>query len=337
MLFAMKWSWNRFRERFEPRGVNGHVRDYHRRLDGYAPTPLVECRRAAKALGIGGLWVKDESARLGLNSFKVLGASWAMSRLNAPVFAAATDGNHGRAVAWMARRMGASAHIFVPGNTSRARREAIAREGAHVHAIEGTYDEAVRACAAESADGGWQVLSDTGYEGYLEISQWVAEGYGTLFAEYAEQRSEQPDVVFVQGGVGGLLSAAVRHFGSSARVVAVEPLDADCLLESITSPLGEPRMARGKQNSIMQGLNCGEVSRAAWPGVRSGVDLFVAIEDEVALEAMALLSPLDCGESGAAGVAGLIAVCRNAELARQLGIGPATRAFAINTEARVMG
>lgn len=328
----MKWSWNRFRERLEPGGVNRDVRDYHRRLEGYAATPLVECRRAAEALGIGGLWVKDESARFGLNSFKVLGASWAMSRLNARVFAAATDGNHGRAVAWMARRMGADAHIFVPGNTSRARREAISREGAQVHAIEGTYDEAVRACAEASAASGWQVLSDTGYEGYLEIPQWVAAGYGTLFAEYAEQALGPPDVVFVQGGVGGLLSAAVRHFGSTSKLVAVEPLEADCLLESITSPLGEPRTARGKQNSIMQGLNCGEVSLAAWPLVRSGVDLFVAIEDELALEAMGSLSPMDCGESGAAGVAGLIAVCRTGVLAEELGIGPATRVLAINTE-----
>jgi diaminopropionate ammonia-lyase len=333
----MKWSWNRFRDRLEPGSVSCDVRDYHRRLDAYIATPLVDCRRAAEILGIGELWIKDESARFGLNSFKVLGASWAMSRLNASVFAAATDGNHGRAVAWMARRMGATAHIFVPGNTSAARREAISREGAQVHVIDGTYDEAVRACSAASAASGWQVLSDTGYEGYLEIPQWVSAGYGTLFAEYAEQAQAAPEIVFVQGGVGGLLSAAVRHFGSSAKLVAVEPLDADCLLESITSPFGKPQTARGKQNSIMQGLNCGEVSLAAWPEVRSGVDLFVAIEDELALEAMALLAPMDCGESGAAGVAGLIAVCRNPELIRELGIGPESRVFAINTEAWASG
>jgi len=126
----------------------------------------------------------------------------------------------------------------------------------------------------------------------------------------------------------------VHHFGSSAKLVTVEPLDADCLLESITSPGGEPRPACGSQNSIMQGLNCGEVSLAAWPVVRRGVDLFVAIEDALALEAMALLAPMDCGESGAAGVAGLIAVRRQAQLARELGLGPRTQVLAINTEAR---
>ena len=335
MLLAMKWNWNRFRERLEAGRVNTDILDYHRQLQGYDATPLVECRRAAEALGIGALSVKDESARFGLNSFKVLGASWAMSRMNAAAFAAATDGNHGRAVAWMARRMGAAAHIFVPGNVSAARRDAIAREGAQVHPIDGTYDEAVRACAAESAANGWQVVSDTGYAGYLEIPQWVTAGYGTLFAEYAAQQQAPADVVFVQGGVGGLLSAAVHHFGSVAKLVAVEPLDADCLLESIASPDGEPRPARGNQSSIMQGLNCGEVSLAAWPSVRRGVDLFVAIEDKMALEAMALLAPMDCGESGAAGVAGFLAVCREKELTRELGIGPQTRVLAINTEARL--
>jgi diaminopropionate ammonia-lyase family len=258
-----------------------------------------------------------------------------MSRMRARAFASATDGNHGQAVAWMARRLGVAAHIFVPGNTPTARRNAISREGAQVHAVDGTYDEAVRVCAAESEAAGWQVVSDTGYAGYLEIPLQVAAGYGTLFAEYAEQQQAPPDFVFVQGGVGGLLSAAVHHFGSAAKMVAVEPLEADCLLESIASPGGEPRSSRGTQNSIMQGLNCGEVSLAAWPAVRRGVDLFVAIEDALALEAMAMMAPMNCGESGAAGVAGLVAVCREPVLARELGIGPQTRVLAINTEARL--
>jgi diaminopropionate ammonia-lyase len=330
----MRWNWNRFREHGERIAIDPQVREFHCGLEDYRVTPLTSCPRAAEALGIGALWVKDESARLGLNSFKALGASWAMSRIAVRDFAAATDGNHGRAVAWMARRMGARAHIFVPRNTSLARRALIEGEGATVEVIEGSYDDAVRACAMESEARAWQVIADTGYDGYLEIPRRVVEGYSTLFAEYAEQEVEPPDLVFVQGGVGGLLCAAVRHLGGGTRIVAVESLEADCLRESLASPGGEPHTASGSQNSIMQGLNCGEVSLTAWPEIRRGVDLFLAIEDELATEAMELLAPMNSGESGAAGVAGLIAACRDAGLRSALGIGPDTRVLAINTEAR---
>jgi diaminopropionate ammonia-lyase len=252
----MKWSWNRFREPLEFAPINPAVREFHRSLDCYQPSPLVACPAAARALGIGALWVKDESRRFGLNAFKALGASWAMSRIGGRAFATATDGNHGRAVAWMARRMNAEAHVFVPRNTPQRRRLLIEREGADPRVMDGTYDDAVRACAAESAARGWQVVADTGYPGYLEIPRLVVEGYGTMFAEYADQEVAKPDIVFVQGGVGGLLSAAVRHFHGGSKIVAVEPLDADCLLESVTSRDGSPRPSRGGQNSVMQGLNC---------------------------------------------------------------------------------
>jgi diaminopropionate ammonia-lyase len=335
----MKWNWNRFRERVEPVAPNPAVRAFHRGLAEYAVTPLMECARAAGKLEIGAIEVKDESRRFGLNAFKALGASWAMSRLASNgrpgVFATATDGNHGRAVAWMARRMGAAAHVFVPRNTVRARIVLIEGEGAQVHVVEGTYDEAVRRCAEESAARGWQVVADTGSDGYTAIPEWIVEGYGTLFAEYEEQRLKPPDVVFVQAGVGGLLCAAVRHFGNTAKIVAVEPMDADCLLESIASADGSPRTAKGSQNSIMHGLNCGEVSASAWPIVRRGVDLFVAVEDELALEAMEMMSPVDAGESGAAGLAGLIAVCREESLRRELRIDGAARVLVINTEGRI--
>ena len=330
---AMRWNWNRFRTRVDPVAIDPAVRIFHQSIEGYRPTPLTACPRAAAVLGTGSLHLKDESARFGLNAFKALGASWAMSRTPAPAFSTATDGNHGRAVAWMARRMGSAAHVFVPRNTPIARRLLIEQEGARLHVVQGTYDDAVRACAAESAARNWQVIADTGYPGYLEIPQLVVAGYSTLFTEYAEQEAGLPDLVFIQGGVGGLLSAAVRHFGGPPpKLIAVEPLDADCLLESISSDDGQPHPARGGQNSIMQGLNCGEVSITAWPAIRAGVDLFVAIEDALAEEAMELIAPLDSGESGAAGVAGLIAVCREPLLRERLGIGPHTRVFAINTE-----
>ena len=328
----LRWNWNRFREATAPAILNPRVIRFHRELAGYAATPLVECRRAADRLGLGAVWMKNESARFGLNSFKALGASWAMSQVPAKVYSAASDGNHGRAVAWMARRTGAEARVFVPRNTPQAAITRIEAEAARVCVVAGTYDDAVRTCAEESAAHGWQVIADTGYPGYLEIPQLVVEGYSTLFVEYAEQQVVRPDIVFVQGGVGGLLCAAARHFGSTVKIVAVEPLDADCLLQSISSEDGSPRPASGGQNSIMQGLNCGEVSLTAWPTVRRGVDFFMAIADELALEAMEMMRPIDSGESGAAGLAGLIAASREPALRAELGLGGNSRVLAINTE-----
>lgn len=254
-----------------------------------------------------------------------------MHRLARPgtIFSAATAGNHGRAVAWSARRLGCDAKIFVPSITRPARIENIRREGADVRIVGGSYEDAVRLCDSESRTHGWQVVSDTGYAGYMEIPTWVVEGYQTLFLEYQEQRDDAPDAVFVQAGVGGLLSAAVDHFRSREPVptiVSVEPEVADGLLESISSPLGDPCVSKGAQNSIMAGLNCSEVSLTAWPSIKRGVDIFLAIEDFRTLDAMRLLADLgiDSGESGAAGLAGLLALHDQFQ---------GQRVLAINTEA----
>jgi diaminopropionate ammonia-lyase len=302
----MRFVRNRFREPGPFPPPSAAAREFHRTLAGYAPTPLVDCQPLADSLGLRTLHVKDESHRFGMNSFKALGASYAM-RSFATTFSAATAGNHGRAVAWSARRLGCEAKIFVPSITIPARIENIRREGAEVRIIEGTYEDAVRQCDAESRENGWQVISDTGYPGYLEIPRLVVEGYQTLFLEC----ECEPDAVFIQAGVGGLLSAAVNHFRSrepSPTIICVEPEVADGLLESIS--MGEPSVSKGPQNSIMAGLNCSEVSLSAWPSIKRGVDIFLAIEDSPALDAMRLLAGvgIDSGESGAAGLAGLIAL-----------------------------
>jgi diaminopropionate ammonia-lyase len=311
----MRFAHNRFRESGSFPAPPTAAREFHRTLPGYAPTPLVDCRPLADSLGLGSLLVKDESYRFGLNAFKALGASFAMHRIARPgtIFSAATAGNHGRAVAWSARLLGCSAKIFVPSITIPARVENIRKEGAEVQVVDGSYEDAVRLCDAESRAHGWQVISDTGYEGYLEIPKWVVEGYQTIFLEYEEQCDQPLDVVFIQAGVGGLLCAAVDHFRSrtsSPRIIAVEPESADGLLESISSPVGEPCVSKGAQDSIMAGLNCCEVSLTAWPTIRRGVDAFLAIEDRLALQAMDMLRGvgIDSGESGAAGLAGLLAL-----------------------------
>jgi len=335
------------------------VLEFHRSLPEYSPTPLHACPGLARSLGLGNVYVKDESRRFGLKAFKGLGASWALHRFlldcraagapPPPAVATATDGNHGRAVAWAARRAGLPATIFIPAGSAPARIEAIRGEGADAALVEGTYDDAVRRCAEESDRNGWQVIADTGYAQYMEIPRLVAEGYSTLFMEADTQLDAsswpRPDLVIVQGGVGALAAAAVEHYRrhqARPALAVVEPVDADCLLESIASPDGRPRPARGRQASIMAGLNCGSVSLAAWPALRRGIDLFFSIEDRFAEEAMRRLflpvagdPSIEAGESGAAGLAGLIALVTDGAFrgAREkLALSERTVVMVINTE-----
>ena len=293
--------------------------DFHRALPGYAPTPLVDARVAAEALGVARVWVKDESSRLGLPAFKILGVIWAVHRAlerrgDRPPLACATDGNHGRAVARVARELGLEASVFVPAGMIAARREAIAAEGARVVVVEGSYDEAVEDAAAIGA----LVIQDTG-DG--EVPGWIVEGYGTIGAEI----KVEPDVVAVQIGVGSFAAAMVRRF-AGARIVGVEPEDAACALASAEA--GEPVDVPGPHASVMAGLNCGRVSPGAWPVVSRGVEAFAAVSDERAREAVRLLARdgVTAGESGAAGLAGLLA------FRDELALSPSDTVLVVNTE-----
>lgn len=308
--------------------------EFHRKLPGYQPTPLVDAPALAENLGVGKVWVKDESSRIGLPAFKILGASWAIYRelqklvpdldgwesideLSAKLdgvrpmtLSAATDGNHGRAVARMAKLLGFDATIYVPAGTSQARIDGIASEGASVTVVEGTYDEAV-ARSAEDASDRCLVISDTSWEGYRDVPLNVIDGYSTILAEVDDQlHGEQPDLVIVQIGVGALASAVVAHYRQAGRhyprIAGVEPVVANCMLASMRA--GEVVTIPGPQDSIMAGLNCGTPSLLAWPIVSTGTDAFVEIDDERAREAMRLLAGVGvvAGETGAAGLGGLI-------------------------------
>jgi diaminopropionate ammonia-lyase len=364
-MARFRYATNRFRaQRVDPELLppsDGEVRAFHRALPGYAPTPLVSLPELARALRVRSVQVKDESQRFGLNAFKALGASYAIyrflksrwpeispqtflspdavSRLPAITFTTATDGNHGRAVAWTAARLHQKAVIYVPGNTVPARIEALRGEGAEVVVVDGNYDETVRRAARDAETYGRQVISDTAWEGYTEIPRWIMAGYQTLFAEIDEQGAT-PGAVFLQAGVGGLAYAGTAHYLRAERapqLISVEPLDADCLLESIASPDGSARTAKGKQDSIMAGLNCGTPSLAAWPLLRVGMDAFLAVDDDYAREAMRRLAvqKVVSGESGAAGLAGLVALTAEPDLAKarqMLGIGSESDVLLISTE-----
>lgn len=266
---------------------------YHARLPGYAPTPLREAPRLAAAWGVERVWFKDETERLGLPSFKILGASWAVERTLTPETAtlvAATDGNHGRAVARVAAWRGLEARILVPAATARARIDAIAGEGAKVGVVDGTYDDAVAAAERVAHPPGRLLVSDA-------ASPHVIDGYATLGAEIGAE----PDVVVVPVGVGALAAAIARRF-PRARVVGVEPESAACVLASLEA--GEPVSVPLSHESAMAGLNCGTPSRAAWPDLRTGLWGVAAIEDEVARAGVEMLAEegVAAGECGGAPV-----------------------------------
>jgi diaminopropionate ammonia-lyase len=307
-------------------------RAFHRRLPGYAPTALHDAPTLAEPLGLARISIKDESRRLGLPAFKILGASWATYRLltsrlrhepqwrdldelraalaplGALTLVTATDGNHGRAVAHMAALLGYAAHIFVPIGTAAARVDAIAGEGATVTVVDGTYDDAVGAAAALEADD-VLVVSDTAWPGYTDVPRWVMDGYATIFDEIDEQLTaigaSPPDLVLVPMGVGALAAAAVEHARSTTTVVVVEPVTAACGLASKIA--GHPVAVPGPHRSIMAGLNCGNVSIVAWPVIERGVDAFVTVTDAAAEAAMRALASVGviAGETGAASLAGL--------------------------------
>lgn len=315
---------------------------FHRSLDGYSASPLISLPSIAERLGVRAVWVKDESSRFGLPAFKILGASWAvfceLTRLvglsagpetsiadlrralenrgretpgSAPrTLIAATDGNHGRAVARMAALLGLQAQILVPEDTVTARISAIESEGAQVVVHAGNYDSTVREAASRATDSSI-VIADTSWDGYKRVPAWVIEGYSTIAAETIGQLEEWgapiPTVVSLQVGVGAFASSMVGALvPQGVRAVCVEPTTAACLAPSLES--GSPVVAEGSLDSIMAGLNCGEVSPLAWPELRAGVTAAVTVTDDDAREAMRLLYGVGIlsGESGAAGLAGLL-------------------------------
>ncbi len=313
---------------------------FHQRLAGYRPTPLLSAPELARQLGVGAVVVKCESSRFGLPAFKMLGASWAtyralvdhlgvepgswttvaeLSELLATVrpfaLAAATDGNHGRAVARMARLLDFEARIFVPEGTTPGRIAAISGEGASVEVVAGDYDTAV-VRSAEEAGPRCLVISDTSWPGYDRVPRWVIDGYSTMFWEIDDSLAAagrgRPDLVAVPIGVGALAAATVNHYCRSADdrpvIAGVEPTTAACVTASATA--GHLVTVPGPHLSVMAGLNCGTPSPVAWPMVAAGVDAFVTIDDRWACQAVRRLASLgvEAGETGAAGLAGLEAL-----------------------------
>lgn len=321
------------------------ARAFHRRLPGHEPTPLVELAALAEELGVGRVLVKDESARLGLGAFKVLGASWACHRVVADrtgvELVTATDGNHGRAVAHAAAALGVPATVFVPAVTTDATVDRIRAEGATVVRVAGVYDDAVRVAAAHAEQADDRALvQDTAWPGYEQVPAWIVEGYETLLTEVDEQLGGAPDLIAVPNGVGSLAEAVVRHHrrpgAPHPTVLAVEPDTAACLL---TSLLHGARTTVPTADTVMAGLNCGTVSATAWPVLRDGCDAAVAVTDEAARRAVADLAGLgvSSGPSGAASLAGVRAVAHSPDRRAAVAMAPDAVVVLLNTEGALDG
>ena len=335
-------------------------------FEGYRPTPLHRLTGLAQALGVDQLWLKDESGRFGLGSFKSLGGGYAVvhllrervgddvsiadvaagraaSRLGGMTVCCATDGNHGLAVAWGARRAGARCTVFLPGAVSEGRERVIAAQGADIVRVDGSFDDAVRACADEAEAQGWLPVSDTSHAGGDEAPSRVMHGYTMLVDEIrAALAGPAPTHVFVQAGVGGLAAAVIGAFrqdlgASSPKGVVVEPTQADCLYQSAVA--GRPSLASGNLDTVMACLANAEVSPLAWNVLDRGAFAFMALDDEGAVDAMRRAAapaegdpPLVLGESGAAALGGLLAAESDAGARHALGLSEASRVLVIGSE-----
>lgn len=324
----------------------------HQTLPGYAPTPLIELPKIAEQLGVARLFVKDESQRFDLGAFKFLGASWAVTKAlqqapNTKVLTTATDGNHGRAIARMAKTLGLQAVIFTPNTVPQIAIDNIAAEGAEVHVLQDDYDAAIGASRdfAEHNEA-TVIIQDTSWEGYEDVPAWIVEGYSTLFIEADEQLLElgieSPSLVSIPVGVGSLAQSAIAHYRNSSvrnppRMLSVEPEKAASTLASLH--LGSLESIATSE-TLMNGLNCGTPSAVAWLYLRDGLDAAVAVSDEAATDAINLLAEdgVEAGPSGAASIAGLFKLLTGSDATKNreaLNIGAGSVLLAISTEGAI--
>ena len=317
------------------------VRRFHASFREYAPTPLVALPGLARNFGLGRVFVKDESKRFGLNAFKVLGGAYAIGRLLAerlgrPIdsltrdelcsdavrsalgsitFATATDGNHGRGVAWTAQQLGQKAKVYMPKGSAAIRAENIRATGADCTITDLNYDDAVRLANSDAEKNGWIMVQDTAWEGYEDIPRWIMQGYMTLAVESLEQLAaqgiERPTHLFLQAGVGSFAGAALGFFAAALgdklpTTVIVEPAKADCIYRSLIAGDGKPHNVTGDLDTLMAGLACGEPSTVSWGVLRDYARAGISCPDYIAANGMRILAaPLPgdpqvvSGESGA--------------------------------------
>jgi diaminopropionate ammonia-lyase len=353
------------------------VKRFHMSFPQYSRTPLHSLDELAKCLGLGEIWIKDESYRFGLNAFKVLGGSYAIGSyiadavgmdesemtfealrskdtvqsLGETVFVTATDGNHGRGVAWAARELGHRSVVFMPKGSAQMRLDNIRNEGAEASITEYNYDDAVRYATEFAKQNGGVIVQDTAWHGYEKIPTWIMQGYTTIAAEIEDQlrekKSQSPTHVFLQAGVGSFAAALQGYYAALYQenrpmTVIIEPNAADCFYRSALSEDGGPVAVTGPMETIMAGLACGEPNTIGWEILRDYGDHFVSCPDLVSARGMRILAnpvgndpKVISGESGAVGL-GLLSLLMERpewkESKQAMGLDETSRVVIISTE-----
>lgn len=354
------------------------VRNFHKSFPQYKETPLYNLDHLSKHFGVNNIWVKDESHRFGLNAFKVLGGSYAVGKylaerlrvdiselsfeklkskevkeqLGDMTFVTATDGNHGRGIAWAANQLGQKSVVYMPKGSSEIRLTNIKNEGADAFITDLNYDDTVRLASQKAKEHGWVLVQDTAWDGYEEIPAWIMQGYVTILDEAMEQIAkacdDRPTHVFLQAGVGSfagsMLGYLVEKFGDERPyTVIVEPEQADCHYKSIQIGDGQPHAVTGSLNTIMAGLACGKPSKTSWNILNDYAQIFVSCPDYVASRGMRILAnplgndqPIVSGESGAAVGIGLVSLLTEYPILQHmkntLGLNERSKILIISTE-----
>ena len=347
--------------------------DFHAGFSQYSRTPLTSLPGLAKALGVESVQVKDESYRFGLNAFKVLGGSYALGRYiaktlgedieNLPAnrilsdevreklgqltFVTATDGNHGRGVAWTANQLGQKSVVYMPKGSAQERLDNIRAAGADASITDLNYDDAVRLADKHAREYGWVMVQDTAWEGYTDIPLWIMQGYTTMGYEMMSQLEQAPTHLFLQAGVGSMAGAMAGFFSAlygenRPKIIIVEPDRADCLFRTAQANDGTLHNVTGDMNTIMAGLACGEPCSIGWKVLESVADGFLSVPESVAADGMRILAapsrgdtPIVSGESGAAAFGAAANILLDQELTdmkQQLGLDAHSRLLFISTE-----
>ena len=349
------------------------VQSFHASFPMYRATPLTELKETADTLGLGTIYMKDESYRFGLNAFKVLGGSYAIGsylaeklgktieempyeelvsdrtkkELGDITFVTATDGNHGRGVAWTANKLRQNAVVYMPKGSARERLQNILAEGADASITDLNYDEAVRLANRQAEEKGWVMVQDTAWEGYEDIPEWIMQGYGTMGYEAYTQLPEKPTHIFLQAGVGSMAGAVTGFFASiygeeRPVITIVEPNKADCVYRTAEAADGKLHFVTGDMNTIMAGLACGEPCSIGWNVLRDYADNFISCPDYMAAQGMRILaSPVKgdpqiiSGESGAAAFGCVTEIMRDPQyrdIREKLGLNENSRVLFFSTE-----
>ena len=349
------------------------ARRFHGTFSEYKETPLVSLEKLAEKLNVKSVYLKDESFRFGLNAFKVLGASYAIAneiggRIGQDItelsaekilsketkdaigditFVTATDGNHGRGVAWTANQLGQKSVVYMPKGSALERLENIRKEGATADIMDMNYDEAVRLAQKNAEEKGWVVVQDTAWEGYEDIPRWIMQGYTTMGHEIMEQIPEKPTHIFLQAGVGSMAGAMTGFFSNlyadeKPMIVIVEPAKADCLYQTAKADDGDLHIVTGDMDTIMAGLACGEPCTIGWDVLKGYADAFVRCPEYMAADGMRILAApakgdtaVVAGESGAAAFGAMTNILLDEELAEwkaALKLDENSRILCISTE-----